>query len=177
MYSRVSNNINISGGTFGGNVEGGAGATDNIIKITGGTFSPSTQGNSGGDALGSASNAIYAGVSDASTLNKSTNGTVILQNLNDRNSFLSTFTEGNNGVSGIIFGSNVTGTSDLKSEKVNGTYNGGFKDFNNVNIDAASNVKLNGNSYYADDWPVDGTLDTQQKILHAYHQKLQYLKM
>ena len=111
MYSRVSNNINISGGTFGGNVEGGAGATENIIKITGGTFSPSTQGNSGGDALGSASNAIYAGVSDASTLNKSTNGTVILQNLNDRNSFLSTFTEGNNGVSGIICQTIFTVTS------------------------------------------------------------------
>ena len=102
---------------------------------------------------------------------------IFMHNINDGNSFLSTFTEGNNGVSGIIFGSNVTGTSDLKFEKVNGTYNGGFKDFNNVNRDAASNVKLNGNSYYADDWPVDGTLDTQQKILHAYHQKLQYLKM
>ena len=37
---RTSNNINISGGKIGGNVEGGAGAENNVITITGGQFTP-----------------------------------------------------------------------------------------------------------------------------------------
>lgn len=101
---RTSNNINISGGTIKGNVEGGVGATNNIITITGGTFAPSN--NSDDDGCGEQTlGAIYAGVSDSTTRNQSTNGTIILKNMTGTNSFLSSFVEGTNGVSGTIFGS------------------------------------------------------------------------
>lgn len=171
---RDANIINISGGSIGGNVEGGAGAINNTITISGGTFTMSDSDDDCGDG---GSGAIYAGVSDASTKNKSTNGTVILKSMNQSNSFLSSFAEGNNNVSGIIFGSNLTGTSDLRFEDVDDAYKGGFRDFDNVSFDANSNLTLSGKTYYADNWNVNGTLNTNGKTLHSYKNSTLNLKV
>lgn len=167
---RTSNNINISGGKIGGNVEGGAGAESNVITITGGQFTPFSGGDDddGGSCSNQTLGAIYAGVSNASTRNQSRNGTVILKDMNSENSFLKSFQEGTDNVSGTIFGSNLTGTSNMQFQNVKDTFFGGLRDFNNVSVDANSNLTLGGKSYYADNWNVAGTLDTNGKTIHAY---------
>lgn len=172
---RSHNLVNISGGTFGGNIEGGAGADNNVITITGGTFKASNNNNTlsnddgdDGDCGEQGIGTIYAGVSDPNTKNQSNNATVTLKNLNNTNSFITSFVEGNNNQSGIIFGSNITGMSQLQFNNVNATYNGGFKDFDYVDVDVTSQVALNGKSYYADIWKVSGTLNTNGKTIHSY---------
>lgn len=172
---RSHNLVNISGGTFGGNIEGGAGADNNVITITGGTFKASNNNNTlsnddgdDGDCGGQGIGTIYAGVSDPNTKNQSNNATVTLKNLNNTNSFITSFVEGNNNQSGIIFGSNITGMSQLQFNNVNATYNGGFKDFDYVDVDVTSQVALNGKSYYADIWKVSGTLNTNGNTIHSY---------
>lgn len=167
---RTSNNINISGGKIGGNIEGGAGAESNVITITGGQFTPFSGGDDddGGSCGDQTLGAIYAGVSGASTRNQSKDGTVILKDMTSTNSFLTSFKEGTDNVSGTIFGSNLTGTSNMQFNNVKGTFFGGLRDFNNVSVDANSQLILGGKSYYADNWNVAGTLDTNGKTIHAY---------
>lgn len=161
---RTSNTINFSGGTINGNIEGGGGAANNVINITGGVLHHAE----------TTSGTIYAGSSAPSANNKSTNATVSLKDMNNANSFLSTFKEGSNGTAGMIIGSNISGKSNLEFDGVNGNYQGGFKDFDSIHFsqksatNAATNVKLTGNTYKADIWNVDGILDTNGKTLSAY---------
>ena len=84
------------------------------------------------------------------------------------NSFLTSFKEGTDNVSGTIFGSNLTGTSNMQFNNVKGTFSGGLRDFNNVSVDANSQLTLGGKSYYADNWNVAGILNTNGKTIHAY---------
>lgn len=105
-------------------MEGGAGAESNVITITGGQFTPFSGGDDddGGSCSNQTLGAIYAGVSKASTRNQSRDGTVILKDMNSENSFLTSFKEGTDNVSGTIFGSNLTGTSNMQFQNVNGTF-------------------------------------------------------
>ena len=93
---------------------------------------------------------------------------VIVKDMAADNNFLSSFEEGTDNVSGVIFGSNLTGTSNMVFENVKGTFSGGLRDFNNISVDANSQLSLGGMSYYADNWNVLGTLNTNNKIIHAY---------
>lgn len=170
---RTSNNLNFKGGTVGGNLVGGAGAQQNNIVITGGTLR-ATSGDDDDDEGHGASGTIYAGSDNAATTNKSANATVTLKDLNNSNSFLSSFVQGA-GNSGTIIGGNITGSSELKFDGVNGNFQGGIKDFNTVTITNQSaannvtNVKLTGNTYNANTWNVNGILDTNGKTLGAYN--------
>lgn len=156
---RRQNVINFSGGNIQGPLVGGASADENIITVTGGTL---------GKVIGGtfvASN-IMAGA--GGLFNPSTNTWVHLKDMNNSNSFLSSFVDNAGGTEGTILGGVIPGTSNMNFDNINGNFRGGFKNFNNMFLDSASNVIFSGTSYFADNWNISGTLDTNGKTLHAY---------
>lgn len=172
MYSgtdrRSKNVINFSGGNIQGHLIGGAGAEDNIITITGGVLGKTV----GGTFV--ASNVMSAA---GNLPNKSSNTWVYLKDMNNSNSFLSTFVETADSSGGMVLGGVIPGMSNMNFSNLNGTFLGGFKNFNNMFVDATSAVVFGGKSYYADSWNISGKLDTNGKILHAYKNDTIQLKV
>ncbi|MFI3241578.1 MAG: autotransporter domain-containing protein [Alphaproteobacteria bacterium] len=155
---RKTNTINLYGGTVGDVVNGGAGADENIINIYNDVVV-------GTDSL---SGIIRVGDNET-TQDISTNGTVNLIDMTESSAFLNSFKEYKDNEHGIIYGDNIKETSTLNFTNVNGTYHGGIKYFDVVNIDSDSNVKLNGTTYKADVWNIDGHMNPSGKIFSAYN--------
>ena len=148
---REENNLNLSGGTVGGSIIGGAGAENNNIMISGGTV--------GGN--------VITGTNSPLLKNRSTNATVTIKNT--ATDFLSSFVENAAGDKGVISNQHITGSGKLVFDDITGTYKGGIRDFDEVAIDggALQLDAVEGKTYKADIWSVNGDFTTNGKTISA----------